>query len=103
VGFAGNSAYVTTKHALLGLTKNAALEYGAQGVRVNAVGPGFVETLAVTSALDEDARTFLAGKSVFNRMAQPDEIAHIVAFLASDAASFVTGSFHLADGGYTAQ
>jgi NAD(P)-dependent dehydrogenase (short-subunit alcohol dehydrogenase family) len=103
VGFAGNSAYVATKHALMGLTRNAALEYGAQGVRVNAVAPGFVETPAVTSSLDEDARTFLSGKSVFNRMAQPVEIAHLVAFLASDAASFVTGSFHLVDGGYTAQ
>ena len=103
VGFAGSSAYVSTKHALLGLTRSAALEYGAQGVRVNAVAPGFVETRMVTSNLDDEARATLAAKSVFNRMAQPEEVAHLVAFFASDAASFITGSYHLVDGGYTAQ
>lgn len=103
VGFVGNAAYVATKHAVVGLTKNAALEHGADGIRVNAVAPGFIETTLVTSYLDDTARAMLAGKSVFNRLGYADEVAHLIAFLASDAASYITGSYHLVDGGYTAQ
>lgn len=103
VGIANSSAYVTTKHALLGLTKNAALEYGTQGVRVTAVGPGFIKTPLLEKNLDQAAQDFLAAKHATQRMGQPEEVAHLVAFLASDAASFITGSYHLVDGGYAAQ
>ena len=103
VGFAGAPAYVTAKHAIVGLTKNAALEYAAQGVRVNAVGPGFIVTPLIEENLDEQTRAFLTTKHALGRLGTSEEVAALVVFLASDAASFITGSYHLVDGGYTAQ
>src|SRR6478609_9498393 len=103
VGIPMSSAYVSAKHGVVGLTKNAALEYGAQGVRVNAVGPGFIHTPLVDANLDADAQAGLAAKHALGRLGEPQEVADLVAFLASDAASFVSGSYHLVDGGYAAQ
>lgn len=103
VGIAGSSAYVTTKHGLLGLTKNAALEHSKDGVRVTAVGPGFIATPLLEANLDAATQQALADKHATGRLGTPEEVAALVAFLVSDAATFVTGSYHLVDGGYAAQ
>lgn len=103
VGFATSVAYVAAKHGVVGATKNAALEYATQGVRVNSIGPGFIRTPLVESSLDADTLKFLEGKHAMNRLGEPEEVATLAVFLASDAASFITGSYHLVDGGYTAQ
>lgn len=103
VAFATASAYTAAKHGVIGLTKTAALEYGPQHIRVNAVGPGFISTPLVAGALDEETLAMLAGKHALGRLGRAEEVAALIAYLASDDASFVTGSYHLVDGGYTAQ
>jgi NAD(P)-dependent dehydrogenase (short-subunit alcohol dehydrogenase family) len=102
VGFAGACAYTATKHALLGLTKVAALEYTAKGIRTNAVGPAFIET-PLLSALPPDAKAGLAAIHPIGRLGLPAEVSSLVLFLLSDQASFISGSYHLVDGGYTSQ
>jgi len=102
VGIPMSSAYVTAKHGVVGMTKNAALEYAPQGVRVNAVGPGFITTPLLEANLDQAAVDYLSSQHAFGRMGTSEEVSALVAFLASDAASFITGSYHLVDGGYAA-
>ena len=103
VGFANSSAYVTAKHGILGLTKAAAIEYAAKGVRVTAVGPGFIDTPLLSKNLDATALKGIAGLHPVGRLGRSEEVAALTCFLLSDEASFITGSYHLVDGGYVAQ
>ncbi|MHA6800162.1 SDR family NAD(P)-dependent oxidoreductase [Bounagaea algeriensis] len=101
--FETQASYVTAKHGVVGITRNAALEYSREGVRVNAVGPGFIRTPLLETSLDAEALELLRGKHAVGRLGTPEEVASLVTFLASDAASFITGAYHLVDGGYAAQ
>jgi NAD(P)-dependent dehydrogenase (short-subunit alcohol dehydrogenase family) len=97
--FPAHCAYGSSKWALRGLTQTAAAELGPSGIRVNAVFPGPI----ATSMLDETTQTRLAATAMFGRLGQPTEIADAVAFLVSDAASFITGSELVVDGGQCLQ
>jgi NAD(P)-dependent dehydrogenase (short-subunit alcohol dehydrogenase family) len=105
VGMAGASVYVASKHAVEGLTKAAALEVAAHGVRINAVAPGPVETAMLTrfTGGSDDAKAGLLSMMPAKRGAAPEEIAQTIVFLASDKARFLTGQSIAVDGGYTAQ
>jgi NAD(P)-dependent dehydrogenase (short-subunit alcohol dehydrogenase family) len=99
----GQGVYAATKAGILSLAKTAAAEFGPYGVRVNAVGPGVIETpLTAPIKANESWYNAYAAKSVFNRWGRADEMVGPTLFLASDAASFVTGTLLIADGGWTA-
>lgn len=99
----GISPYVAAKHAVIGLTKAAAIEYAAQGIRINALAPGLVETgMTAHWFADEKTRSTLLANTPIGRAAQPEEMADMVLFLCSDAASFAAGQIFVVDGGYTA-
>ncbi|QEE48522.1 SDR family oxidoreductase [Flavobacterium alkalisoli] len=95
-------AYTASKHGVVGLTKNIAAEYGQKNIRCNAVGPGYIETPLLTDHLNKEMMEAVAAKSTMNRLGTPQEIADLVTFLSSDKSSFTTGSYIIADGGYTA-
>ncbi|KQV85992.1 glucose 1-dehydrogenase [Pelomonas sp. Root1237] len=105
IGFAGASVYVASKHAVEGLTKSAALEGAAAGVRVNAVAPGPVQTDMMERFLgrSEDAKAGLLAAIPAKRAGTVDEIAQTIVFLASDKARYLTGQSLAVDGGFTAQ
>ncbi|KQR91147.1 MAG: SDR family oxidoreductase [Microbacterium ginsengisoli] len=105
VGAPGLAAYVTSKHAVIGLTKVAALEGAARGVRVNAVCPGPIEGRMITaleSAIFGDSGVTFASVVPLGRHGTPAEIAHFIAFLLSDAARYITGTAHSIDGAMVA-
>ena len=105
IGFPGMSAYVAAKHGVIGLTKTAALEYGAQGVRINAICPGTARTKMVNEWLGDSAENEaqVVALHPIGRIADPEEIAELVIWLCSDAASFMCGAAVPVDGGYTIQ
>lgn len=94
--------YNAAKHGVIGLSRSAALEYSSKGVRINTIHPGYVDT-PILSGLDDAARAALVDQHPIGRLGHADEIAHAIAFLLSDGASFMTGACMVADGGYTAK
>ncbi len=105
VGFPGISAYVASKHGIIGLTRTAALENAQAGVRVNAVCPGVIRTEMIERFThgDPSAEAALTGAEPVGRMGTPEEVAALVVWLCSDEASFITGAAVPVDGGWTAQ
>jgi len=102
VGFAGSAGYTSAKHGILGLTKTAAMEYSSKNIRVNSVGPGFIET-PLLDALDDVMKSQLVALHPIGRLGRSEEVAELIFWLGSDKASFVTGSYHPVDGGYLAR
>ena len=102
VGQAGSGPYSAAKAGVANLVRSAGLGYAPTGIRVNAVAPGYVET-PLTAGLDESVRSQMTARQPIGRLGTPEEVAEVICFLASDAASFVTGAVWSADGGYVAQ
>jgi|SRR5690625_278387 len=102
VAAANQSGYNTAKHGVVGLTKSAALEYSEKGVRINAIGPGYVDT-PLLNFLNEEEKEHLVSLHPIGRLGKSEEIAELAVWLASDRASFVTGAYFPADGGYLAR
>ncbi|RDV14503.1 SDR family NAD(P)-dependent oxidoreductase [Pontibacter diazotrophicus] len=104
VGFANSAAYVASKHGVVGLTKNGAVEYSAKGIRVNAVGPAFIKTPLLSDAgMNEESFQMLSGLHPIGRLGESEEVAELVVWLSSDKASFVTGAYYAVDGAYLAR
>lgn len=103
VGTAGAPAYTAAKHGVVGLSRTAALDHAKQGIRINAVGPGYIRTPLIEKSLDQDALDGLVALHPIGRLGEDHEVAELILWLASDKASFVTGNYYAVDGGYLAQ
>ncbi len=109
IGFPGLAAYVASKHGVNGLTKNAALEYAKQGIRVNSVCPGGIDTRMLDSLAEQStdgkmtSHEMMDGLHPMGRIGTPKEVANLIVWLCSDQASFMTGANVPVDGGYVAQ
>lgn len=102
VGTPNSSAYVASKHGVIGLTEAAALEYAQQNIRINSIGPGYIMTPLLKS-LDDDTLKALVGLHPMGRLGASNEVAELALWLNSDKASFVTGAYYNVDGGYLAR
>ena len=102
VATAGAAGYAAAKHGVVGLTQAAALEYATRGIRINAVGPGYIDT-PLLKGLSHDARAGLIAQHPIGRLGRAEEVAELVVWLSSERASFVTGSYYPVDGGYLAR
>jgi NAD(P)-dependent dehydrogenase (short-subunit alcohol dehydrogenase family) len=102
VGTPNSAAYVTAKHGILGLSKAAALEYAVKGIRINSVGPAYIDTPLLQGIPDEQKQQ-LVDMHPMGRLGNSEEVGELVVWLSSDKASFVTGSYYPVDGGYLAR
>jgi len=101
IGLPTSAHYVAAKHGVVGLTKTAAIEYAQDGIRVNCVNPGYIETPMTKETMEERFDEIMA-KVPMRRLGIPEEIAEAVVWLCSEKASFMTGASHVVDGGYSA-
>ncbi len=102
VGTQGSPAYVAAKHGVIGLTEAAALDYAKQNIRINSIGPGYINTPLLTKSLDAGTMKGLESLHPMGRLGTAEEVAELALWLNSDKASFVTGSYYNVDGGYLA-
>ena len=102
VGRKGIAPYVSAKHGVVGLTQTVAWEYGSAGIRINCVGPGYINT-SWTQQHEPARRAALAAQHAPGRLGEAEEVAELVVWLSSDRASFVTGTYYAVDGGYLAR
>lgn len=99
----GDPSYPTSKHAVVGLTRAAALTYATRGIRINSIGPGVIKTeMAAPAMSDPQTAAWLLGETPMRRFAEPEEVAKVIAFLCSDDASYITGAYYPVDGGWLA-
>lgn len=100
---AGFAAYGAAKHGVVGLTKTAALEYAARGIRVNAIHPGFIDTAGLRAALPAEVQAEMVAKTPVGRLGTEEDVANVVLFLLSERSAFVTGASYVVDGGFLLQ